>query len=312
MADEATTETAAPAEAADATDYSAPEFDYSLDADSGEEAGESGPVEEADDGGEEASSDDGETSSTPRTGGGDDATPTRVAEPPPPSLPREVSDRLTAAERRANELEAKLYQAIQHIPVRAAADDRPPKPKDQLQTAADVAEYTEWLLRHREGQIRAQAALDAQAAASEQRARGVLSPAALGEGQDYDAVIARHVEPLERENTELRRLFGQMKDPALARYTFGFIRELSEQFGGDPVKTFNEIRKAMQARTQGAEDMVKKIDKAAKSGADKIRARVGRPGKTPGGKIGPNEITNMSSKQYKEMYKRVYGVSHAG
>jgi len=275
---------------------------FGEDEPSADEGGEAAADEGAD-----ASEGEGDESraSSPASGEGDDAG-SAAESSPSSSIPREVLDRLERAERRANDLEAKLSGALRD-PAKAAVSDQPPKPRDKLQTVDDMIEYMRWERARDEQAFQAQVALDAARVASEQRARGELSVTNMGDGNDYDSMVSRHVADLEAANPDLRRMFDASKDPAVARYTFAFIREMSERFGGNPAKTFNEIRNSMKARAKGEEDIVKKIDEAAKKGAAQLRGKVTRPSKTPTKKLDVDTINSMSDDEYRAWERRIYG-----
>lgn len=220
-----------------------------------------------------------------------------------------LRNEVAEARRVANEALSQL-QRLQHAGAMDAEDipAEPPKPRHQLETIEDLLQYQEWERKRESRSLRVEAALAASQAASEQRARGLLSTSALGEGFDYDAVIARHIAPVEKANPAAAKLFAIQKDPAMARYTIGLMLEAMEKFDNDPVRTFKAIRSALGAQARAGKDLVNRLNKAEEKGAQLVRqrARASAP-RTTSKKITEadvNKMTNLEFMQFRNKLRR--------
>lgn len=238
---------------------------------------------------------------------------TPIEEPPVPDEPispamQAVLDRMDEVQRIASEAQSEL-QRLRDAGVSRQDDipDEPPKPRDQLSTAQDVLEYVAWENARRGKVERAQRMLEATAAASEQHARGLLSPGTMGAGYDYDSMISRHISPIERINPAFRTAMREMRDPAIARYGIAFFIESLEKFGGDPARTFKEMRSALNGRAVAGKDIVQRIQQAQKSGAENVRMKARRPGaKSSPNKLTAEDISSMDNRDFIKLRNQMY------
>jgi hypothetical protein len=114
-------------------------------------------------------------------------------------------------------------------------------------------------------------------AASEARARSEFSVAAMGQGNDYDTLKAKYVEPLYQQAPLIREVISQMKDPArfeMYAAVCGFL-ESQSAIAGDPVKLLKTIFAAVTGAPQATggaahRATVTNIQEAATRGAERM------------------------------------------
>lgn len=199
------------------------------------------------------------------------------------ALPPEASDRIARLERSFAEQNDLLFRLSRDREggERREIPDR--SPVDRIESMDDLARFLDWREQRLAATLRGTIVTDAGAAASEQRARGLFSREAMGEGRDYDALTNRHLEPIERADPSIRRVLASQRDPAAARYALSAALELLDRFGGDPVKGFAALWKAVDGGSKtssrifdqvrrGAERQVGRTNlKGARSGAERRR-----------------------------------------
>lgn len=178
------------------------------------------------------------------------------------------------------------------------------KRQDGTATYDDLIEISKIAQRIESRKIAEEQRRETIAIASSQHARGVLSRENMGAGLDYDTIISTYVEPMEAENPATRQLFMAQKDPAVARYTIGFMMRMSERYKGDLVKTFKSIEKAISAKQRASKEITDRIDAAARSGAEKTRTKEGRP-KAGTKKLSPQDIKDMPLSDFEAVRKKM-------
>ena len=128
------------------------------------------------------------------------------------------------------------------------------------------------------------------AVSSEASARGLLNSTNLGVGNDYDNMISRYVEPMERANPATRQLFMMQDNPALARYAMAKVLH--------PVVTFKTIDNALGARRSASNELVDRIRAGQESGAARTRLRASTQ-PAPRGPLTEERIKQMSNEEFK-------------
>lgn len=213
-------------------------------------------------------------------------------------IPQAILDRLDRAESTAMQAHEELTRLRGGNQERSEVPEHPPKPREELTTIADLLEYQDWRDARMAQQLARQAISAGTTAAGEQRARGLFSKQAMGEGLDYDAMISKYIAPIEKTNPRSRELFSSQRDPAMARYSIAFLMEMTEKFGGDPVRAFREMRLALSARARGGQAVFDKIKQAEQRGGAKIPSRATRKGGSGTKTTTAADIDNMTAKQF--------------
>jgi hypothetical protein len=119
-------------------------------------------------------------------------------------------------------------------------------------------------------------------------------------GNDYDNMISRYVEPIERANPATRQLFLMQDDPALARYAMAKVLQILEHAKGDPVLTFKTIDNALGARKAASGELVARIRASEASGAAHTRLRSSTQPAPRGGPLTEQRIKEMSNAEFKK------------
>lgn len=200
------------------------------------------------------SADDDLSSSVPL---GEDGGPSSPSASSPSSEYQDIVARLEASERRGQELETSLRQlaSSQHGP-RSMVPAAFQKPQDQW-TVRDLWEATQYMQQQQMQQVTA-----------EHATRGRLNAEVMGQGNDYDSLMQKHIAPLAQRNPEISPFLQQL--PPEDRYMLGVMHEIYARSGRDLVKTVKTIFNALGARQQGARDVTKAVNNAAKGAALKV------------------------------------------
>lgn len=219
----------------------------------------------------------------------------------PPGVARLVEE----ARREAREAREAL-QEIREANRRPDPVDVPPVDPNNIQTMDQLRQYNEWLIRKEFGALSASQRSTAESVASEQRARGILSPSNVGAGYDFDAMVGKHISPIERANPSFRQAMSHMKDPAMARYAVAVALEATEKFGGDPAKGFKALAHFLGSKARGDQEVFDKV----KTGI--ARQQILRGGQRKSGPNGPQvpvytseQVDKATPRRYLEMKQEV-------
>jgi hypothetical protein len=215
-------------------------------------------------------------------------------------------DRLQRLERSNAELNDSLYRMGQHRegPAAAPPEDRPPVEK--VETWEDMQKYLDWRDTRLANSLRGAVSGDAMAVASEQRARGLFNREQMGNGRDYDALVARHIEPIERADPNFRRLLGTQRDPATARYVLATVLELIDRNGGDSVKGIGALWAAVDGKRSTTASVVKKIKDAADRAIGKTALKGSATG-TTGKPTTADDLRKMSTYEFQKRFPNAVG-----
>lgn len=237
----------------------------------------------------------------------------------PQSLPSPApaagwEDRYQALERDFQYLQSQISPILQYQQQQFVASNRPPRTLEEIQndpsaTAKDLVEYVNWLNDQRLTQMQAQMQNEAIRASSTQRIRGLLTQENLGvPGWEYDALVAKHVAPLVRQNQWVRQAIqaASPQDPAVGEYILGVIAELSQRNNGDIVKTMRSISNALAAEQRGAREVASRITEAQRQQAQRVV-----PGSFPGmaqtRRLSAQDIAGMSDADFDRLDRQVSG-----
>lgn len=168
-------------------------------------------------------------------------------------------------------------------------------------TMADLLQYMEARDTHLKAELGTHTSRVASQANSEQAARGILSPTAVGEGNDYDSVIQRFVEPDLRAAPELNDIFSRQQDPAKARYAYGIMVAMLQRHGGDFASWAKSLLNPVGSQATTTRANVDAIQKAAQDGARKILGNNGKI-QSPSGMPSAAEIDAMSDDDFAKRF----------
>lgn len=211
------------------------------------------------------------------------------------ALPPEVGDRIARLERSHAEQNDLLFRLSRDRDGGDRRDDvRDRLPVDRIESMDDLVKFLDWRDQRFENRLRGTIVTDAGAAASEQRARGLFSREAMGEGRDYDALTNRHLDPIERADPSIRRVLASQRDPAAARYALSAALELLDRFGGDPVKGFAALWKAIDGGSKTSSRIFDQVRRGAERQVGRTNLRGSRSGAERRRGHNADEIKDMS------------------
>jgi hypothetical protein len=166
------------------------------------------------------------------------------------------------------------------------------KPRDQW-TVDDLFQANQYMMHQQLSHLSAEHAV-----------RGQLSAQILGQGNDYDSVQQRYVEPLVQRNPEIAPFVHQL--PPEDRYMLGLLHEIHQRSGGDLVKTIKAVRNALGARQEGARDVTNKLNSAARTTAMSVFQGGGgrQTGRRP---LTSQDVWNMSDADFRKLSNKASG-----
>lgn len=208
--------------------------------------------------------------------------------------PDPYAERFDRLERENGELRSSLQRFIGGQ--QSGQQGGPPaafqKPREQW-NVNDLFEANQYMMQHQLSQLSA-----------EHATRGRLSAEILGQGNDYDAVVNKYVAPLAQRNPEIAPFLQQL--PPEDRYMLGLLHEIHQRAGGDLVKTIRAVRNALGARQEGARDVTRGINTAARQTALKVFQ--GGGGRQTGRRaLNSDDIWNMSDEEFRRLSNRSAG-----
>lgn len=190
----------------------------------------------------------------------------------PPTETDPYKERLDAYEQRIASLEAELRKgAEQRLAPRKIIPDALRKPTETW-TEKDLQEYTDYRIQQ-----------GLESAHAVQEWRGKLNARELGEGNDFDSVVEKHLysnPEIQSDPTSLA--FAKNLNP-LSQYVLALVHEVSAAAKGDPVRAIKAIRNGLKARTEGARDVQKAVTAATRKVAMGL-VKGGKPTSTGTGK----------------------------
>jgi hypothetical protein len=223
-----------------------------------EEEGAEQPTAEAAAGEETGAAEGGE--------GNADVTP---ATPPAPE-----DDRFTRLERQLAEANDRIE--------RLSGRDRPqqveePEPDtDKFTTAKEWKNYIGYKLDQVRREMGASFREDAIRVSAEQKARGIYSRDSMGEGRDYDALVGKHIAPIEKMIPAFRQVFNGQQDPATARYVLAAALEIIDRAQGDPVRGLSTLWSALDGKATTTRTLLKQVKDAAERQVGRTQMRPAR------------------------------------
>jgi hypothetical protein len=264
-----------------------------------EGAGEGGEFSLPDDFSLEGAGDDsagsGETGSGEPSGGEPGEAAASSPSPGESADSAALNQRIEALQRSVTALTERL-QNLAGLPGLPGA--KPALDPNQIKTPEELLNALNQQLAALEGRTIQQARM----ASSEARARGLLSSQAVGAGYDYDTIKAKHIDHLIQSDPSVAQLLQKQSDPALAAYFLGLVGEIMERVGSDPVKTAKAIIAGLGAKVEGAREVKKVIDMAARRGAQKVLGSKGAAGNAAAPrKLTAEDVWKMSDREFAAM-----------
>jgi len=250
---------------------------------------------------------DAPASSDPTTDQGS-ARAQAAAPAPAPAAPAQEPWRaeLDGLRRQNAELAAELTPFLAHLQQQVRGANAPPfSDPAELDTNPNLkpSDLYRALLAANQDQLQrlgAQQQFIARATLSEQTARGAFSAAEMGEGNDYDTLVARYVAPLVQANPAVDNLIAAAgpNDPATVRMIFATVCLAIDEAKGDVVKGIKSFLGGFRAVAQAGEDTRKSIQRAARAQS----ARVQPAGPAAGGpqrrKLTDTDVWNLPEKEF--------------
>jgi len=226
-------------------------------------------------------------------------TATAETEVPEAPVRTESDDRLARLERQNRELSDQIARLSQ--PQGPPPDDKPPV--NEVKTMDDLLAVLDWRDKRLARQISAISRGDAQNVMSESMARGLFSHDSMGGGRDYDALVGKHITPVEQVDPGFARLFTEQPNPAVARYALATALEIIEQTKGDPVKGFRNLWSALDNRRTATRTVLKQVQNAAKAqvGATDLRGSRSGSSKDPAAQLDQDART-MTTNEFAKKY----------
>jgi hypothetical protein len=223
--------------------------------------------------------------------------PTAEPTAEPVVRPTYDEERMIRLERQNAELMDQVNRLAQ--PTQAPVADVPPPPPPTINTPEELQRYMEAYAGWREDRLArrltANFRQDAASVAAEQRARGLFSRDAMGEGRDYDMLVAKHIAPVEQSDPTFRAFFNKQADPAVARYVTAAVLEVIDSTAnGDPVKGVANLWAALEGKASTAKTILKQVKDAAEG-------QVGRTGLRPSRAMTPSDRAQQIAKDSKSL-----------
>lgn len=236
--------------------------------------------------------------------------PAQAAGATAPDPIADVRERNLALERQLNEIRSQFQPLVEERQrIMAAAAQQPPVTLERLQsgeaTAQELMAYIEWQGKQQLAEITQRLAVETRIAHSEAQARGQFNGEAMGApDRSYDALRATYLEPAYTRDPSLRaHVFALVPDnPALAEMWTATILRARELHKGNDLAALKAVMDAIGARTDAAAETTRKIQDAARRGADTL-VRDRGPG-AQRQRLDSQAIWNMSDHEFAELQRQ--------
>ena len=128
----------------------------------------------------------------------------------------------------------------------------------------------------------------------------------MGKGYSYDAIVGKHIAPIERVDPGFSRIISAQPDPGAARYVLGVALEAISRAGGDVVKGMRDVIAALDGKRTTLKGVLKQVGDAAREQVGRTDLRASRSSPAPAATAAQMErdARTMSPADFAKKYPR--------